>query len=403
MTTQAVKQGYQASDASLSARLVNIPRLWLRLMLVIALAAGLAKLLDMAFVELNVRKIILPRFDVRLMPYHDPRFTVRVSSISAYQRLPQIVFTGDSRTKNGFDPEVIAEALGVSPETFFNYGTGSQVLSFAREVFIPHLQRTGVQPQYLVFGVTPDWLLNRKKLRHLIDHYHGSFAYRMSQGDSGENDRVEAALSFFLARQFALYRYRADLISREIVPDLRCIFLRDCDVRIGGGYSMPYKEVERLDGIQTRYGWSPQAWDGRTSGKFESQARFGEKDQVDRENLIGLIDQVRRAGMRPVFIRMPLHPSFWEAHQPALSRIFGELEEVAAQERIDLLIPPGDYSDAQLFVDGHHLSRRGAAYFSRDIAPSLSSYLRQSSAANNPALKMTDERAREETEEKKKQ
>ena len=41
-----------------------------------------------------------------------------------------------------------------------------------------------------------------------------------------------------------------------------------------------------------------------------------------------------------------------------------------------LLHPQGDYRADELFVDGHHLSHRGAVYFSADIASSLAPYLK---------------------------
>ena len=79
--------------------------------------------------------------------------------------------------------------------------------------------------------------------------------------------------------------------------------------------------------------------------------------------------------MTPIFIEMPLHPSFWAAHEPATSTIFAALEQVAASEGADVIRPKGDYHDQALFVDGHHLSRRGAAYFSTQIARDLAPYV----------------------------
>ena len=110
--------------------------LGLRVLGTLLFAVAGVKLLDQAFFELNARKIVLPQFDVRLIPTHDPRVTKRLASVLSYERPPQIIFTGDSRTKCGFDPEVIGRTLGVPPETFFNFGTGSQTVRFTRQVFL---------------------------------------------------------------------------------------------------------------------------------------------------------------------------------------------------------------------------------------------------------------------------
>jgi hypothetical protein len=365
--------GFRIRDA------VRIPGRGLLLLAVVVLAVAGIKGLDLLFIELNARKIILPNFNVKLIPYHDPRVTARAASLARYTRQPRIIFTGDSRTKNGFDPEVIAEKLGVPTETFFNFGTGSQGLSFARQAFIPYLVESDIHPAYLVFGVTPDWLLDQDSIRRLVGRYKSSWAYRMSHPNHSDSDRLETWISFFLARNLALYRYRTDLLAEEIVPDLECSFLGKCFSSLYGS-RMPSREIRIRDGIQTKYGWSPQAWDGKTSGEFMGKARFDLSDRVDKENLIGLIHQVREVGMTPVFLRMPLHASFWEAHKVAMPGIFSVLEEVAQQEGVDLIIPKGDYTDPKLFVDGHHLSQRGAAYFSADISPDLVPYL-----AHNPS------------------
>jgi hypothetical protein len=379
MSIQAINPGRQRAHVSSIQETFKIPGYGLRLALVLILAAAAIKAVDLAFIELNARKLVLPHFNVKLIPYHDPRVTTRVASLASYAKQPRIIFTGDSRTKNGFNPEVIAENLGVSAETFFNFGTGSQGLTFAREAFVPHLAESGVRPAYLVFGVTPDWLLDREQIRPLVDRYKSSWAYRISHSNKNDNDPLETWISFFLARHLALYRYRTDLLAEEIVPDLECRFLGKCFSTLDGS-RMLNRDLRIWDGIQTRYGWSPQAWDGKTAGEFKGQARFGPSGRVDKERLAGLVHQVRESGITPVFIRMPLHPSFWHAHREALPSIFAVLEEVAKQEGVDLIIPSGDYSDPKLFVDGHHLSHRGAAFFSTDIAAALVPYLAPNTA-----------------------
>ena len=355
------------------------PSLSLRILGALILVAAMTKLLDSVFVQLNSRTIVLPQFDVTLIPTHDPRVSKRLASVLRYKHPPRITFTGDSRTKCGFDPAVIGCTLGVPAETFFNFGTGSQTVRFTREVFLPHLLLgNGIHTKYLVFGVSPDWLLTTPKSLRLINLYKESLHYRMTNPDPGEDDRIGTAISHFLARHLALYRYRSDLIHQELIPDLRCWLLGDCHVRPYIDAFMTFREAERAAGLQTRYGWHSDLWALLTSGEYKShggQARFTEENEVDRENLKGLIDGVRKAGITPVFLIMPVHPTFREVHEPAMSRNQAQLEALAQAKGVDVLYTQGDYSDAELFTDGHHLSPSGAAYFSADIAPRLRPYL----------------------------
>ena len=190
------------------------------------------------------------------------------SSVLRYKHPPRITFTGDSRTKFGFDPAVIGCTLGVPAETFFNFGTGSQTVRFTREVFLPHLLLgNGIHTKYLVFGVSPDWLLTTPKSLRLINLYKESLHYRMTNPDPGEDDRIGTAISHFLARHLALYRYRSDLIHQELIPDLRCWLLGDCHVRPYIDAFMTFREAERAAGLQTRYGWHRDLWALLTSGE----------------------------------------------------------------------------------------------------------------------------------------
>ena len=368
----APQAGPRSSMGGSMQRAMSVPRTALLLFAALVACAGVVEVLDLGFVALNARKLVLPRFDVRLMPYHDPRFTLRNHYLRRYEAAPRIIFSGDSRTMDSFDPEVIGGTLGVKPELFFNFVTGSQAIGFAREAFIPHLVETGKAPRYVVYGVTPDWLVNRRATRDLIARYKGSLAYRLSHPATG--DRVERALTGVLARRLALYRYRADLIMYELLPDLRCWFLGDCYVRWAHFDPIHFKRLAYLDGVQTRYGYGP--WDlSNHTGEYYGGRRFTETDHVDRVNLIGLIHDMRRAGITPVLLVMPMHPTFDRVHEPVMSRNYREMEAVARDEGVDVLHPPGDYSDARLFTDGHHHTLRGSAYFSRDIAPLLRPYL----------------------------
>jgi hypothetical protein len=224
----------------------------------------------------------------------------------------------------------------------------------------------------VVFGVTPDWLVNRKSTRDLVPKYRSSLAYRLSHPASG--DRVDRAVTGMLARHLALYRYRADLVAYELVPDLRCWFLGDCYVRWSHFAPIHFKRIAYLDGVQTPYGYGP--WDvSNDTGEYYGARRVTERDHVDGVNLVGLIGDMRRAGIEPVLLVMPMHPTFDRVHEPAMSRNYREMDAIAREEKVDVLRPPGDYSDGRLFTDGHHHTLRGSKYFSRDVAPLLRRYL----------------------------
>ena len=91
---------------------------------------------------------------------------------------------------------------------------------------------------------------------------------------------------------------------------------------------------------------------------------------------------MRKSGIKPLLLIMPVHPSFREAHADAMARNQTLLEQIAGREGVGLLHPQGDYRADELFVDGHHLSHLGAVYFSADIAFSLAHYLEPAPATN---------------------
>lgn len=151
--------------------MLRFPRLGIHTLGVLFLILIGLKGIDLLLIELNRRDLVLPQFDLTLMPYHDPRVTIRSALLERYERPPRVIFTGDSRVKNGIDPEVVAADLHVRWRTLFNFGTGSQVVRFAREVVVAHLSKVGRRPEILVFGVSPDWPLEKRELWRLIDEY----------------------------------------------------------------------------------------------------------------------------------------------------------------------------------------------------------------------------------------
>ena len=196
---------------------------------------------------------------MELLPYHDPRVTRRNALLRAYASPPRVIFTGDSRTKNGIVPEVVARTLGVPHQTLFNFGTGSQVARFAREAFLPHLRDMEILPEFLVFGVSPDWPLEKRRLWELIDRYRESLAYRLEHAPASGGDAVEGFVTRFLSYRLSLYRYRRDLVEQELLPDLRCWFLDDCTRDASDPRATPvhFKDLERRSGFKTAAGWGP--------------------------------------------------------------------------------------------------------------------------------------------------
>ncbi len=381
---------------ALRGRNRNLPGLAKRLLkillgLVLALIAA-----DFILLEMNRRVLVLPQFDMELLPYHDPRVTRRNALLKAYSTPPRIIFTGDSRTKNGIVPEVVARTLGVPHQTLFNFGTGSQVARFAREAFLPHLLDIEIRPEFLVFGVSPDWPLQKHKLWKLIDRYRESLAYRLEHAPASGGDAVEGFVSRFLSYRLSLFRYRRDLIEQELLPDLGCWFLDDCYRDAGDPRTTPvhFKDLERRSGFKTACGWGPQPYDGHTPGGFFKRARFDEETLLDEENLVGLFEACRSQGITPLLLIMPVHDSFRRVHGPVMSRNQARLEALAAREQVDILRASRDYSDPDLFVDGHHLSHRGAVYFSADLARALSPHLKGSRRIRSKRRASTEELVR---------
>ena len=351
---------------------------------------------DFILLEMNRRLLVLPQFDMELLPYHDPRVTRRNALLRAYPDPPKVIFTGDSRTKNGIVPEVVARTLGVPHQTLFNFGTGSQVARFAREAFLPHLLDIEVRPDFLVFGVSPDWPLEKRKLWKLIDRYRESLAYRLEHAPASGGDAVEGFVTRFLSYRLALFRYRRDLIEQELLPDLRCWFLDDCyrDAEDPRATPVHFKDLERRSGFKTACGWGPQPYGGHMSGEFTKRARFDEETLLDEENLVGLFEACRNQGITPLLLIMPVHGTFRRVHDPIMSRNLARLAELAAREKVDILRAKRDYSDRGLFVDGHHLSHRGAVYFSADLAQALSPHLKGSRRARSGRRASTEDLVR---------
>ena len=60
-----------------------------KLIVLLVAVVGLTKLLDLGLVELNRRGVVLPQFDLSLVPYHDPRVTKRNALLLDYQEPPR--------------------------------------------------------------------------------------------------------------------------------------------------------------------------------------------------------------------------------------------------------------------------------------------------------------------------
>ena len=120
------------------------------------------------------------------------------------------------------------------------------------------------------------------------------------------------------------------------------------------------------------------------------RVRFDSQTPFDADNLTRLIDEVRAAGINPILLLLPVHASFREVHGEAMNRNLSRLREIANLLDVDLLAPAGEYSDPGLFTDGHHLSLRGAVYFSAGLAPNLRPYLEKTSAARAQAPSLAE-------------
>ena len=371
-----------------------MPSVLLKILLGLALTLIAA---DFILLEMNRRLLVLPQFDMELLPYHDPRVTRRNALLQAYPTPPKVIFTGDSRTKNGIVPRSRGPHPGGCPTRRCSTSAPAPrwPVSPGRR-FSPISWTSRLRPDFLVFGVSPDWPLEKRKLWKLIDRYRESLAYRLEHAPASGGDAVEGFVTRFLSYRLALFRYRRDLIEQELLPALGCWFLDDCyrDAEDPRATPVHFKDLERRSGFKTACGWGPQPYGGHMSGEFTKRARFDEEIPLDEENLAGLFEACRNQGITPLLLIMPVHDTFRRAHDPVMSRNQARLEELAAREKVDILRAKRDYSDRGLFVDGHHLSHRGAVYFSADLAQALSPHLTGSRRARSGRRASTEELVR---------
>lgn len=347
---------------------------------------ALLKFIDLLFLYANSRKYILPRFNVSLLPYHDPRFTNRTDLLlSEYHEPPKVVFTGDSRVKNGINPGILAQEIDVASKSLFNFGTGHQTVGFTSEVLLPHLYDIDRLPEYLVIGITPDYMLDR--FEGLISAYRSSSAYQYAElhydsrqlGLYKETDGVFVSelIDSIFTKMYALYRYRHDFVRYELEPTTKCILFGSCYSFVGR--QLTYREMEKRESILSSSGWNPQALDGiiteRFNGTFKASQRFNQNDIFNNDGFERLYSVANKYDVNLVFVEMPFHPSFWEGHEPSISRLYAEFYASSAFRGIPVVKPMQSYQEAHYYTDSHHLSISGANLFSKDIAHSIKDIL----------------------------
>src|SRR5262249_26884154 len=172
--------------------------------------------------------------------------------------------------------------------------------------------------------------------------------YRLDHPGVDDGDAAELGLRRFAARHSAFYRYRADLLSREIALQVRCL-VGECAEHYEQA-SLGQKALDRAENQQTRFGWDRPAWEWLTSGEFRSPARFDANKRVDRGRLADLVDAVRGEGITPLFVIMPVHTTFRAVHGPALEQVWTDVETVARERDVPVIHPRLRFEEARNFV-----------------------------------------------------
>jgi hypothetical protein len=310
--------------------------------------------LAIALVALNATVAVLTRNSL-------PR---RVMAHARRAKDASVIAIGNSLIAAGFDESAFDAGLGVEKERgSVNVGLGAS--SPVEQLLLFRYARShGMQPRILVYGfydqqltdplkfATRDFIGNRDMLYYVEPEY-GLRFYQLSWRDRAE---------FELMRHFPMMADRSaiwakvELLRREL-----------------GQTGMPVEQVNRF---------------GR-AGDFtllesSDTAEFVRKCEAGtQEDLIGaireLIGQATGAGIKVVFVEMPMHPShlqfFYDT--PAWEQYCTHLRALLEAQQVTLIDASRWMPGEQMFADRLHLTEAAAAQFSER----LGTFLRQPQAA----------------------
>lgn len=333
------------------------------LLIAAAPLVAFALVVSIAFSVLHGARVVLPNLDLSVPHDFDPRYAKRRAKL--IDRPPyMLLFTGDSRVNNGIDPSFI-DAVDS-----FTMGTGGQTIPLTEAIVLDTLVEIDRRPRYLVIGVTPDYLVadaivNDPRTAQLLDRYERARAWQ----------RNASFLDHFVARHLPAFFYRENMLR----DTARMLLL------FAGGPRPPSTifEIELLHPVswrqyfdffvepQSDLGWELQSLSGFVEGSYpfrEPRELLRAPYRADDAALGELVEALRDAGIEPLFLIMPFHDSFYAVHGEAVrEEMRRAVYAVAGSRGVDVIEVPFDTADASLYVDGHHLSRRGAEAFSRAL------------------------------------
>ena len=304
-------------------------------------------------------------------PFHfEPRFAARRAELSASGPV-EIVFTGDSRVEMGIAPRWITCA------TSFNLSCAAMTLPLVSSIALDTLRELGVRPRYVAIGITPDLAAARAgdddETRQAARLYAAAEARRR---DADWWSALEAGVFGFV-----LHR---DVLMSELSMYVAWLTRRDPpDHTQHVVFNRPLSWAEYFhlaDRLPIERGWARDTTAAFTSGEYPRvpgiRRRLAPPYGVDVPRLEALVREIRALGAEPIFIEMPLHPSFYRSQGEAVRQALHEgIATVAARARVLALDVPFDAVHPGYYADGHHLSAAGAEAFSRALDGALAPHL----------------------------
>jgi hypothetical protein len=312
--------------------------------------------LAIALVAINVTVMVLTRNSL-------PR---RVMAHARQARNASVVAIGNSLIAAGFDESAFDSGMGVEKERgSVNVGLGAS--SPVEQLLLFRYARShGMHPQILVYGfydqqlteslkfATRDFIGNRDMLYYVEPEY-GLHFYQLSPHDRAE---------------FELMRHFPMMVDRSAIW-AKVELLRRKLAQTG----MPAQQVNRFG----RAG-DFTLLEARDAAEFSRKCEAG-----TREDLITpineLIRQASEAGIKVVFVEMPMHPShlsvFYDS--PAWNQYRGHIQSLLVAQQVTYVDASAWEAGEQMFADRLHLTEVAAAQFSKR----LGNLLRESQIAES--------------------
>lgn len=310
----------------------------------------------------------------------DPNFAFRQfllnEGLKAEPDRPLLLVLGTSRSMYGVRPDVIEAENGGGPgEPFvFNFSIPSRGLAH-KSVELKHLLRDGVRPAALVLEIVPVSLAMDPEPRDYVP------AHLHSWADLTEHGRLrDAALPIYrdwlAARLVPTFGYRFELLGRlapRLLPakqEFMTVYWRGLDRRgwLGMSHVQPWQEAikEHHDLFAPNF----QAFKVAAS---------------HRRSMEQILEICRREGIPLTVLLMPESPTFRSWYTPQAKAGCDEFFADLRARGVRVIDAREWFDDEELFLDGHHLEKQGAAVFSKRLAAELRPLYARLRAPDRPA------------------